>query len=329
MSEPLATPGGEMPFRLLLDEAMRWTRRHFRTIYPAVAVPLALINLATLVVQATWRGFSAGDVMNQLNPLALWNSMAYLYLLLIPLILAGALAHSAMQAATVDAAGGRAVDMRRAWLFVVRPRVLATLLLQFLALMAAGLCCMLPLLYFYPLLSFTMAAMVEERIFLGAALSRSAELANYNPRRRLLSLPWVQILAVVLVGMLLNFLLGFLVMLPAMAGQTVSIFRRLAAGQSMVRDAAGNWLWPQLVAQLLGSLLASAVSLYVAFVISLLFFEVRRRREGADLRQAIEALSPQQDPYPPPPGEPYQPPQRSAEPGPSSPFFPPPGPPRS
>ena len=36
-----ALPAEPMPFRVLLDEAMKLTRRFFRAIYPSVAIPLA------------------------------------------------------------------------------------------------------------------------------------------------------------------------------------------------------------------------------------------------------------------------------------------------
>ena len=32
-----------LPFRQILDEAVRHSRRHFRRIYPAIAVPMALM----------------------------------------------------------------------------------------------------------------------------------------------------------------------------------------------------------------------------------------------------------------------------------------------
>ena len=45
---------GPMPFLMLLDEAMRRTRRYFGAIFPAVGIPLALLAGATGVLQALW-----------------------------------------------------------------------------------------------------------------------------------------------------------------------------------------------------------------------------------------------------------------------------------
>jgi hypothetical protein len=304
MSEPTLPPppvvGGDKPFLVLLDEAMRWTRRYFGAIFPAVAVPVALISAATVAASAIWL---RPDVALAGDPLVYLTRMGSFFLALTPLLLAGWLAQMAMQVGTLDAAGGRAVDMRRAWLFVVRPRVLATELLHGAALVASLICCGLPALYVFPLLSFTMAAIVAEGLYFGAALNRSAQLAHYNPRKRFLSSPLAQVLAVMLVGALLNYLVSLILALPLGATQMISTFRRAAAGEP-IRNPGMGMMWAQVAIQVLISLLNTAVSLYVQFVISLLFFDLRRRREGADLRQAIDAMAPV--PIPSPPRTPLQ-----------------------
>ena len=46
MTGPEAAPtplAPSLPFRQILDEAVRQTRRHFRRIYPYVAIPLVLV----------------------------------------------------------------------------------------------------------------------------------------------------------------------------------------------------------------------------------------------------------------------------------------------
>ena len=45
-------------------------------------------------------------------------------------------------------------------------------------------------------------------------------------------------------------------------------------------------------AQFLSSLVRTAVYLYIGFGIALLFFDVRGRREGSDLRAEIDAVFP-------------------------------------
>lgn len=51
-----------------------------------------------------------------------------------------------------------------------------------------------------------------------------------------------------------------------------------------------RWLWFQVPATLLGSLAQSAVVLYLSFGMALLYFDVRRRREGDDLEAALDEL---------------------------------------
>src|SRR5215831_13002151 len=111
----LPTLGGEKPFLVLLDEAMRWTRRHFRAIYPVTAVPIALLSAATVAAQVTW---FQPDFAAAADPFAMLARMGKFLLVTAPLGFASWLAQVALQVGTVDAAAGRAVDMRRAWLFV-------------------------------------------------------------------------------------------------------------------------------------------------------------------------------------------------------------------
>jgi hypothetical protein len=295
MSEPTipGPPGlpGETPFPLLLDEAMRWTRRHFRAIYPATALPIALLSAGTVAGQALLGPPGAAVAADPFAPLAY---LGRYFLLVSPLLFGTWLAQLALQVGTVDAAAGRMVDMRRAWRFVVRPRVLGTAILRGLALLVSLLTCvcLVPsVLYVLSIFAFTMPVMVEERIYLVAALRRSVELAHYNPRRRFLSLPWVKVVAVVLVGFLLQTLASVIVGLPVNAGQMVSIFRRAAANEPM-RSPGALLLWGQVATQIVAALINTAISLYAVFVISLLYFDLRRRREGADLEQAIAGLAP-------------------------------------
>jgi hypothetical protein len=294
MTEPTLASSGlgaEPPFRLLLDEAVRWTRRHFRAIYPATAIPAALLSACAVAAQAI---VQRPEALATADPYAALANMGKYFLIALPIILAGWLVQLAMQVATLDAVAGRGVDMQRAWRFVLSPPVVGTELLRGLVMTVSLLtcCCLLPsILYVFPVLSFTMPVMVEERTYFVPALKRSMELARFNPRRRFLELPWVRVLAVALVGFLLQLLASFIVGLPVGAGQTVSIFRRVAAGEP-VRNPGVLLTWGQAATQAVAALLNTAVSIYVVFVISLLYHDTRRRREGGDLAQAIAALAP-------------------------------------
>jgi hypothetical protein len=297
MSEPLAA-AAPMPFRLLLDEAMRWTRRHFRSVYPPIAIPLAVIVTLTGVGQAL---LMPNMTMNS-DPMVVLRRMGFLMIMVLPLALLGGIAHAALQVGTVDTVAGRGPDMAKAWRFIFRPSAFSTLLLLFLCYMGAVMCCVIPVFYFGPLLAFAIPAMVDEGRFGTDALSRSSQLTRFNPEGRFLSNPIVQILAVGILTAILEYAVSFIIAMPLTAVQMVSVFRRAAAGE-MVTGVSGGWLWAQVVVQLISSLLNTAVTVYASFIIALLFFEVRRRREATDLRGAIDAMAPapQPPPLPPPP----------------------------
>ena len=70
MSAP-AIPAEPIPFRVLLDEAMRPTRRHFGRIYLPVAIPLALLSWDRRVRSRSRCGVS--DFTSGRNPAALFT----------------------------------------------------------------------------------------------------------------------------------------------------------------------------------------------------------------------------------------------------------------
>jgi hypothetical protein len=300
-----------MPFLVLLDEAMRRVRTHLRAIFPAVALPVALLTTLLQVVQIlSLRGVLNGE--RTAMPL-LWTP----WVLLIALILlaVSTLAYAAGQVATLDALMGRPIDMGRAWRFASQPAAWGTLFLSGLAILGSVLLCVVPVLYVAPLLSFTLPAMIEERVFGGAALSRSAELARFNPSGRLTDSPIVKILVLMLVTTLIGYLAGLLVALPFLLPMYVDIFRHALAGDQDVQTAMSHWLWLQVPGSFLSALVRMAVYLYTAFGIGMLFFDVRGRKEGSDLRSQIDAvfpgpppdlpLSTSPPPPPPAPGEPW------------------------
>jgi len=282
---------GPMPFRFLIDEAIRQTRRHFRAIFPSIGIPIAIIAAAVAAVQA----LAVSRMTTNLGTLPSWWSPELLLLTLIYIALL-IVAYTAMQVAAVDAAAGRPVDMKRAWRFAVQGRVLGTLFLSSMAGLASLACCCFPALYVVPLLSFTSPAMVDEGRFGVQALSRSAELTRHNPGRELFEHPIVKVFLLIFLGGLLSYLAGLVVSLPFVVPMYIDMFRRAAAGQDMAQGMS-TWLWLQVPSQILNALASSAVTLYVCFGVALLFFDTRARKEGTDLQSEIEEVFP---PAPPP-----------------------------
>ena len=292
MSEPHASPlSPPMPFGQLLDEAMKQTRRHFRQIYPPVAIPLALVALGMGVIQAI--NLQNLSTLSTGNPFAL--SLDTVALAFVALILMS-IGFMALQVAAVEAAAGRPVDLRRAWSFACQPAVLGTLLLQGLAILASVIACLLPVLYVFPLFAFTGVVMAAENLFGTRALGRSAELTRYNPRRQFVETPMVKILAVMVLSIVISWLVSLLVVLPFQASMFVDIFRQAAGGETEPLRGMAQWGWIQLIPQLLQSLISTAVYLYLSFCFALLFFDTRK--EGTDLTAAVDAVF--QPPAPPP-----------------------------
>lgn len=289
MSEPIpreAARTAPMPFLMLLDEAMRRTRRHIRRIYPAVALPVALIAVVTNILQVLW--FQRIVAESGIERLSFWSLETILMSLVYIFVMA--VGTTAMQKAAVDATAGRPVTMGEAWRFAVRPAVLGTVFLQFLAIAASALLCIVPILYVAPLLSFAVPAMVDEGVYGGRALSRSAELTRYNPERRFLDMPMVKVLVLQIVGVVISYAAILLVTLPFQIPMWIGMFREAAAGRQPDPSKMVSWMWLQVPSQLLQSLVTIAVSLYVCFGLALLFFDTRNRKEGTDLAAEIHAV---------------------------------------
>jgi hypothetical protein len=289
MTEPPSAPS-PLPFPLLLDEAVWRARRHFRAIYPAVAVPVAVISSGIAALQAVW--FS--HLTEGLSQTAGFLSPGYFLILLIQIGLF-VIAGNALQVAAVDAVAGRPVDMRRAWRFSLRGRVLGTLALSGLISLAAFFCCCLPALGVVPLLSLVSTVMVEEGAFGVRAISRSIDLTGYRPQGRWQEMALFRAFLMLFVSLILAYLIGILVSLPFQIPMYVDLFRHAAAGEDMVRRMS-SWVWLQVPAQFLNALATQAVDVFASFGLALLFHDARGRKEGTDLRREIDSMF-----APPPP----------------------------
>ena len=273
---------GPMPFRLLLDEALRLARQHFRAIYPQVAIPVAVVATLLAVAQALW--------LSQLTTsLSAFGMTPGIYLLTLVYVGLLVVAYMAMQVAVLDVLSGRPADMKRAWSFAIQGRALGTLFLWYVSALASVFCCCFPALYVWPLLSFVPPVMVEEGRFGVDALRRSAELTGYDPGQGLWERPIVKVLLFLVVGLIISYLLGLLVALPFQLPMYIDMFRKAASGEDTLQ-AMPRWMWLQVPGQFLNALVSTAVYLYMCFGIALLYFDTRGRREGTDLRSEIDVV---------------------------------------
>jgi hypothetical protein len=281
-SEPL-------PFRILLDDAARRARRSFVAIYPSVAVPVAAAQLAMVVVQLRWMQGMFGTP--QVDPARMFSGVAQFGCAFLVFMVLNGLAYGAMGAAAVAAAAGRPVAMGQWWRFIVRPKVLVTMLGMGLAVWVGMICCLAPGLWLLMLLGFALPVMVEEDLVLGAAWRRSVELARYNPQRQLTTSPMFKVFVFLVVGLALSWAISLTVQMPFLAAQEVLMIREVAGGTDPAAAAtSARWLWLQAPSAVLGSLAQTAVALYLSFGMALLYFDVRQRREGGDLEAALDEV---------------------------------------
>ena len=287
IDEPLST-------QALLDEAMRQTRRHFKAIYPAVAIPLAVGAGMVPLAQAVWfQSFRFPDSGPEPGhmPLFFVGMIAFMLIALVFLAVY-VLGYAALLVAAVDAAAGRPVHMSRSWLSMLRPQALGTLLLSSLATLAGMVCCLFPGVYVALIFSLVVAVMVEEGRFLVDGLGRSVELTSYNPRRSFGDDPRVRAFLILFVGMLIGYAVNLVVQMPLIFVQWLMMFRGLAGGEKTdPLQAMATLTWLQVPTNALSMLAQVAVHLYVSFGLALLYFDVRRRKEGRDLEQAADALA--------------------------------------
>jgi uncharacterized membrane protein len=316
---PADLPFTPVPFPVLLDDAVRWSRRYLRAIYPPIAIPAAVLAGLVAAAQVAWQ---PTQTMAAADP---WQSLVRVYAMLaalVPYMLVMSVLYAAMTVAAVDAVAGRAVDVRRALRFVVRPRVLVTQLVVFCLEGVALLFCLFPALYVWPVVRMTVPAMADEGVTGVRAIGRSAELAHHNPGRRFRTSPLLKILALMAVVSVISVLATSVLQLPLMLVQVLVVMRKAASGEDLP-GWYSSFLWLQLPLRCLASLIISAVYLYSSFAIALLFFDLRARREGDDLRRAIAGMTARPEPpSPPPPLPPLGLPPSPLPPGPLPPLGP-------
>ena len=283
---PGAGPIETLTFPVLMDRAMVWTRGHLRTVVLPLAAPLALVSAVTAAIQVPWlqrlydpEAMAAGAVFNDSCAIVLLGFGSGLVSWLV---------YCAAGAAAVDAVAGRPVAAwSRLW-FVLRPGPLATVVLAGVLVGISYLCCIVPVLYVGPLLSLTLPALVEENRRGLEALGRSATLIRYNPQRRFLANPLTKAFVLFLVTGLISMLVGFIASAPFQIAQQWSVLRDLGAAEA---SGPPEWtLWLQVPGAAVNAFVSTGVALYAGFGFTLLFFDVRRRKEGLDLEEAAAEL---------------------------------------
>jgi hypothetical protein len=278
-------PAEPIPFRVLLDEAMKQTRRHFGRMYLPVAIPLTL--LAGLVAFFQLRYFEDVRRGAAANPFALEGCLAFFIITFVWLATSG-LCSAVLMAAAVDGAGGQPISMRAKWGLVLQPSTLGTLFLSLVAIVIGFMLLVFPGIYVALRMSFLVPVIAAEGLRRTAAMRRSWQLVRYNPHKRFLNNTATKVFVLYLVAGLIAWLVSLVVQLPITAVRGIVAARDIAAGQA-AGAASGAVLWTQVPGQMLGQLVSTAVSIYSSFGVVLLYLDVVRRKEGKDLASAIDA----------------------------------------
>ena len=153
-----------IPFRLLVDEAVKWTRRHFRAMYLPVAVPISIVNGLIPVAQALWFTSMFNPEASP-GPAQMFVGMgAFLAVTLLAGVVWG-LGYEALLQAATDAVQGQPMSMKHAWIFTIRPRVFGTSVLAGLCVVVGCVFCLLPGLFLGLLFSMLVPVMAAERLY--------------------------------------------------------------------------------------------------------------------------------------------------------------------
>ena len=282
----VAVPAEPLPFRSLVDEAMKLTRRHIGSIYLPLAIPLAVLAAVQVIVQLRFSSALVEAGASPTSPVFLTaGCVAGLVTILLFVAIRG-LASAVATACAVDAASGRPPAVGQKWGFVFQPSTLATLLLSLVAIVVGFVFLVLPGIYISLRLAFLIPVMAAEGLRGGAAMKRSWTLVRYNPQKRFLDNTGTKIFLLFLIAGVIGYAVGVLVQLPFTAIQGFRVARTISSGRAALMTPD---YWVQIPSSVLASLVSTAITIYTSFGIVLLYNDVVRRKEGSDLAAAIEA----------------------------------------
>lgn len=295
MSDPerAATQPLTMPFRMLLDEAAKVSRRHVRTLFLPMSLFLALLKGLSAIVQVVWMqdylgAIESGDIARMLPSLGGMGCLS-LVVALVTLF-----AYAVLWATALDAVAGRPVSLRARVRWVLKPRVFGTVLILVVCIVFGLMACLLPGYLVASILVFAIAAMTEEGLFGTEAMGRSSRLTLFNPRERFLETPAFKAFVLIFVASMIAYGLSAIVQVPVALAQQLLILRDSTGDAELA--TAFRWVWLSIPAQIFAGFTSAAVQLYLAMGTALLYFDVRRRVDGWDLEAALDEIAPESPP---------------------------------
>jgi hypothetical protein len=279
---------GLYSFRFLVDHAVGLAKQHLRELLLPVALPVIAVSIVSGLLQIRWLTLLQGGDSTA-SELALGTGLLFLMLVLV--LGAFSLMYNALLVCSVDALAGRPVLLSRGLKKVLEPAIFGTTVVVGLVSFVSVLFCIFPALLVVPMVTFVVPAMIDEGKRGREAWRRSFELVWHNPTGRWVDSGLAQTLGFLIVGFLISSAASLAVQWPFIVMQQVLTFREVASGQMDAAEMIASTAWLQIPLQILGGLVTAAMWLYWTFGVALLFRELRRRKEGQDLEQAIDELT--------------------------------------
>jgi hypothetical protein len=280
----------------LLDEAVVLARRVFGRLYLATALPPAIAVTVAVILQLRFMTGTLRNVSAEGPGAPFLAGMGLLFLVYFVYGGVTGLANAAMVAGTSWELEGTQFRARNVWRWVLRGRVLGSLMLLGLAIGLGFMFCFLPGLYLIIIYAIAVPVMATEGILGSQSMNRSKRLVLHSVEKRFIPPGMGWVIAVFVTAIVLSWGVSLAVQFPLTIIQQVLMARHLLGetARSAAPDPAAFFpLWLQvlqLVTMFASTLAKQAVALYSAAAFSLLFRRLRGRREGTDIHAALDAL---------------------------------------
>jgi len=311
MSEPLRLDAtlDTIPFAVLVDEAWRATRTHWRALLGPAALALlpgalglqvvmAMVNLTLVEITP-----GASELGAFLGTIALGVALGLLFLVWIGVVF------GSLEVAVVHACTGQQPRFGPAARFYLRPRVWGTDLLARICMVLGMVACVVPGLLVACAWAGRLPIMVLEGRTGLDALRRSWQTLMHNRGRDWTRHPLVKVVLLFVLGAVLGYAVSLVIQAPALIVNQLIVMRGMARGSGVDAQAVVRaTLWLSIPTGVLAALAQLGVQLYMDFAITFLVLDQLRRKEGLDLRAALDEIE-RREPRPPepPPPEPLSP----------------------
>jgi hypothetical protein len=286
-----ATPQLEtLSFAVLVDEAWRSTRSHFRALFLPFALALAGPALVLQLFSVLWSLYAMGlgtdagaDFFCGAALLAAAGGLA--------VAVGYFLVFGSLMVAASQACAGQATSFATAFRAFLRPRLWGTELLAWILIGLGLMACLVPGLFLLALWALRLPVATLEGHGGFSALGRSWELLTHNPSGIVWRHPAPKAFLLIVLGVVLAYAVTMVIELPF---SLLSFWLSMREAMAGLEPGAGGMLrtvlWLSVPAGVVAAMAQLAVQLYVNFAVAHLYLDQRRRKEGTDLEEELGRL---------------------------------------